>query len=364
MLHFFIARSLAAWFEWDSKEFQRLKANSFEMPILVVCYSPYCPHCSGLPQGTREYSDSDGNRTDVYVTLVNCQEGGCRHFDVRGTPKILLVMGENRKYWPVLHTRIGVEWNMHIDHYLSPNIDEIFDDEALLNATLKTVDGGTAFYIEVPANTDPILAELQNVSRRYRVYNSSISYRVNPSVPKAVFRAYTSPQCYDTAKPSQDPVAFFNSRLFGSLHRYDVSEGRDLVRSKASYALLIVDDELFAVHRTAPRELSDSNCGDFTFGWMKYRDAFKVGIVPKMNNTVLPIFFAHSEKSDCSVITQERVIDVAASNLLKRVTSGHACRANPKGRYRGMNVIPQFILPTFALLSLLRYFSFSPPKIE
>jgi hypothetical protein len=57
--------SLAAGTCWNftSDEFHEKKHNSFQLPIFVVSYS----HCSGLPEGIVQYSDSD-----VLVTMVYC----------------------------------------------------------------------------------------------------------------------------------------------------------------------------------------------------------------------------------------------------------------------------------------------------
>jgi hypothetical protein len=40
LLHF----SLSTWWDFDIDEFEEKKKDSFAMPVLVVCYSRWCPH--------------------------------------------------------------------------------------------------------------------------------------------------------------------------------------------------------------------------------------------------------------------------------------------------------------------------------
>ena len=128
MFSFLIIFGFSTWWDFNGTEFPTKLANSFNHPIFVLCYSPYCPHCVGLPQGLLNYNNSIlGQRTDIDITMIDCYNLArvCYDFHIHGTPYITLILGDNYRYWPSTSERAGPGWDRFINEHIGPNLRQI-----------------------------------------------------------------------------------------------------------------------------------------------------------------------------------------------------------------------------------------------
>jgi len=313
----------STWWNFTNDEFEDLKANSIKMPIFVVCYSQWCPHCSGLPEGTVQYSESDGNRSDVYITMLDCSvREECGHFHVTGTPHMVLVMGQKRRYWPRIGYRDGKEWNIFIDKFVKPSLREVTSDEELLAAKREPYDGGSTFHLETPTTDSALMQELAELSKEFRIYNDTFTYRLNPNLNAPVLTAHTSPYCSVTWK-SGSVRDFLEKYKFGSRHRYDMDEFR-AVRGEKQTAMVLVDEEITNGQRYALEKIPRNFCDDIVFGWVSIKETKRFLHQLKKESIALPMMVYISPQK-CHAYHLGRARDADASGFLARASRGELC---------------------------------------
>jgi hypothetical protein len=321
---FLLAPSVApTWWNFTNDEFEDLKASSLHKPIFVVCYSQWCPHCSGLPEGTVQYSQGAGNRSDVYITMLDCSvRHECGHFHVEGTPHMVLVMGRDRRYWPRIWQRDGKEWNIFIDKYVKPSLREVRSDAELLAAKREPADGGAAFHVETPTADHDVLRQLAELSREFRIYNDTFTYRLNADVAQPVLTAHTSPHCSATWR-SGSVREFVERHKFGSRHRYDMDEFKAL-RRRTKTAMVVVDEGLSNGQKYALERVPRAFCDDIAFGYVAVKDTKWFLKVIKKDRLTIPILvFGNPDK--CHAYHMGRTADAAASGFLARAARGDLC---------------------------------------
>jgi hypothetical protein len=329
--------SASTWWNFTSEEFEEKKRNSFQLPVFVVCYSHWCPHCSGLPEGTVQYSESDGNRSDVLVTMIDCADRGqdCGHFHISGTPHMVLVIGPKRKYWPRVYSRVGTDWNIFIDKYVKSSLREITTDEELLAAKREPADGGTTFHLETPSADSALIQQLANFSKAYRIYNDTFTYRVNRKLGKPVLTAHVSPHCSATWRsgPLKD---FLEKYRFGSRHQYDQDEYR-LQSRHSRMALLVVEEGLIGGQGYALENLPKGFCDNLTFGWFSAKDSKHLLKEFRQNTSDLP-FIVYSDAKKCRAFNKGRASEADSSGFLTRALNGELCgKVFLNGRIRTQN---------------------------
>ena len=269
LLYSFLVSS--TWIEYSDSEWKKLVDNSFNLPVFALCYSPYCPHCSGLPEGFQRYNEGLGNRTDILIMTINCmKQYGCAHFHIRGTPNIALVMGSEYQYWPVSPERGPEGWDRWINQSIAANLRRIETDEDLENAQFEPWDGGTTFYAEVKSENDPILPILKNHSKLFKLYNDSFVYRVKENIKGTVLYAYRKPGCpiafAGDTKNSDSVLSFLQKNRFGALHRYSYKEYMQLP-TKQKTGIYIVEKHIEEVQKYSLRKLATNECSDIIYGW-------------------------------------------------------------------------------------------------
>jgi hypothetical protein len=261
----------ALWWNFTNEGFEEKKTNSFNIPLFAVLYSHWCPHCAGIPGGTLEYAQGDGNRPDLYITLLDCYEQPteCDHFHTSGTPQMILVIGDNRKYWPRTRAYPGERWTTFLNQYLHSSLREIHTDAELFEAKREPYDGGTAFHLETPTNDSDLIRELHSLSRRYRIYNDTYTYRVDPTLREAVLTAHTSPYCSVTWQGGT-LHGFLEAHRFGSRHRYDLAEYREVSRAWRT-ALVVVEERIAPGQQYALEKIPTNHCMRVVFGYISLK---------------------------------------------------------------------------------------------
>lgn len=320
--------SILTWWEYNDDEFDKMKTNSMNKPILVVCYSKYCPHCNGLPEGTKQYADGIGNRTDIYVTMIECSENpGCYRFQITGTPHIALVIGKNRRYWPRIRSKNGEDWNKIIDSYLNPTLREIKTDQELIEAINEPTDGGATFHLETPDTKNQIFQSIQNLSNRYRLYNDTFTYRINTQLESQSpqLTVYTSSSCSIQYQPNSGTVEeFVHTHRFGPKHRYDLDEYSKTFR-KTPLITIYAEENLNGAQKYALKSFSNDFCNKAKFGWISLKESKNMMKNVNKNNSELPLLVYHYKK--CVSIYKGRVIKAGESGFLGASIDNHICGA-------------------------------------
>jgi hypothetical protein len=290
--HLLLAFSRSTWWNFSMDEFEEKKRNSFAMPVFVVCYSRWCPHCSGLPEGTVQYSDSDRNRSDVYVTMIDCVDYGreCGLFHISGTPHMQLVIGPKRKYWQRVWSRIGTDWNVFIDKYVKPSLREIATNEELRSAIREPTDGGSTFHLETPSADHEIVKQLANCSVEW-----------------------TAGELHD----------FLDKYKFESRHQYDQDEYKLISRHK-KMAVVVVEEGLVGGQSYALEKTPQGYRDDVTFGWLSAKDSKGMLKQFQMNTTDLPAV-VYSSKNECRAVFKGKTIEAGSSGFLRLAADGHLC---------------------------------------
>ena len=316
--------SILTWWEYNDDEFEEMKKNSFQKPILVVCYSKYCPHCIGLPEGTKQYSDGIGNRTDIYVTTIECSEKtGCYRFQITGTPHIALVIGKNRRYWPRIRSRNGEDWNKIIDSYLNPSLREIKTDQELTDAINEPTNGGATFHLETPDTKNPIFLSLKNLSNKYKLYNDTFTYRLNTKLESPQLAVYNSPTCSFKYYPNTESVEnFVHAHRFGPKHRYDMDEYSKTIR-KIPLITAYVEDSLNGAQKYALKSFSNNFCSKAKFGFISLKESKNMMKFVGLNNSELPLLVFHYKK--CVSVYKGRIVKAEESGFLGAALDNHIC---------------------------------------
>ena len=326
--------TLFIWFDFNEKEFKVLRKNSINKPVFVVCYSPYCPHCRNLPEQTHEFSNMIQNRTDVYVTSINCAESDhCQIFKATHTPFIVLVYGERRKYWPKIRSKNIDDWMKVVDKYTNDNIREIFTEKQLIEAKNEPTDGGTTFYLEVPSKDDDYLRCLTGLSRRYLVYNDTFIYKVVQDLKTPKLFAFQSPECskefFFNGKSDSNKLLlrqtiedFVSAYKFGHLHRYDIDEYKQEAKQRSLF-ILFVEDNLDKDQMIALRGFPSDYCFFASIGWISLRESLSAMKLVGRTKSDLPLLAYKSQK--CLSLYFGNISKVHKSQFIQRALNNEIC---------------------------------------
>jgi hypothetical protein len=324
MLSLLIFLSRATFWNFTDSEFEAKKANSINLPLFVVCYSQWCPHCSGIAEGTLQYATGEGNRTDVLITMIDCSVQGheCGHFYIVGTPHMVLVMGPHRRYWPRVGSREAKEWNMFLDRYLNYSLREVHNESELHTAKREPYDGGTTFHLETPSRNTPLVDELRLLSREYRVYNDTFTFHVDESLRNPVLTAHTSPYCSVTWR-SGTLRDFLEAHKFGSRHRYDLGEFWH-ISERSKTAMLLVEEGLSPGQSYALESLPRNYCDQVVFGYISVKE--DKDILKEVHRDRLPLpALVHTDMSKCRTFYLGRTAEADSSAFLPMAVKGGLC---------------------------------------
>lgn len=297
MFYFLFTFSLSTWWDFNEAEFRSIVQNSIEKPLFALCYSPFCPHCSGLPEGFQRYNQGLGNRSDIYITSIDCyNKGGCHHFGIRGTPHIALVLGTKRRYWPVTPERGPEGWDRWINQHIGPSLRRVYNESEIEKAKLEPKDGGTTFYLEVATEDDPFIAKVKDLSRTFRIYNDTFIYRVitpteNNFKPKIY--AYYSQFCYRLYEGSINGIrSFLDQNKFGVFHRYDTGEFKNLAKHGKKAMILFSEEQPSSSQLHSLRCLPKDHCdAQYQFGWAQVKDDANILSFTGVKAVDLPLLY-------------------------------------------------------------------------
>jgi hypothetical protein len=231
-------------------------------------------------------------------------------------------MGEKPRYWPRTGHRDGKEWNIFIDKYVKPSLREVASDEDLFLAKREPVDGGSAFHLETPTADHDLVQELADLSREFRIYNDTFTYRLNAELTEPVLTAHTSPYCSATWH-SGTLRDFLEAHKFGSRHRYDMDEFRAL-RTRTKTAMVVVEEGLSNGQKYALERVPRGFCDEIAFGYVAVKDTKWFLKEIKKDRLPIPVMvFGNQDR--CRAFHLGRTADAAASGFLAKAARGGLC---------------------------------------
>ena len=322
MIFFLIPLITCDWWDFNEEEFPKIVSNSFLKPLFVLCYSYSCPHCHGLPELLRNFSQNEGNRNDIYFTSIECSTTTyCRHFSVTGTPHLVVVMGPDRKYWLPVPGRNISSWAPFVENILQKKLRPISSEEELLRAKQEPTSGGTTFYLETPSITTQYFQKIQTLSQRYQIYNDTFVYSINPSLSSFKLTAYLSPECGITMKTNENIETFLSQNKFGYLHKYDLQEILDFI-SQNKAVILITDRPLSTAQKNSFSSLQSHFCQTIRYGWASTSNEPKMLKITGRTNWDLPFLFGSDMQNGCEWIYKGKIKDAFKNGFLEKVQKG------------------------------------------
>ena len=182
-LFFFSSFVSCEYWLFNARQKDRIVANSFEKPLFVIGYSPYCGHCTKVPNESLIFRNLTDQRKDFYFTLLNCAEGeGCNHFRVPHTPYIVMVRGSKQEYWPMSKAHDAIGWLEFVEENLKPKTTELTENnmELLEDAKKNLTKGGSVFIMQVKSESSNLLQEYKELAKRNYIFNDYFFYTINP----------------------------------------------------------------------------------------------------------------------------------------------------------------------------------------
>ena len=378
MFFWFVELSACLWWNFSEWEFREKRRNSGKMPVFVVCYSRHCGHCSGLPEATVQFAQGDGNRSDVYITMLDCsvQPLQCRHFGVTGTPHMVLMIGEKQRYWPRIYSKKGEDWKKFIDSYVTLSLREIGTDEELAEAVREHVGGGTTFHLETPDGEHEMVKELRVLSKEFRIYDDVFTYRLNSNIEAPELTAYGSPDCYKTYAGDVSGVReFVEDNMFGLTHEYDTDEYKVLQKRKKKTLIVFVQNKIKYAQKLALRQIMEGRCNDIVLGWVSVGGSKKLASKLNIKASDLPITVYNDPVRKCRAVTRIRTAELVSSGFLEAAEKGTICGKefipssrnhtweDNETRITGFSLTMGYFGLLFSLIAVIRLFTGNTNKI-
>jgi thiol-disulfide isomerase/thioredoxin/preprotein translocase subunit Sss1 len=269
ILIFFVVRSKSIWWDFKEADFIQYEENSLKRPIFAVCTSTHCPHCKGLPDMLKSYSNMLGNNTPIVFTNINCQRSTvCNKIGVKGVPSFVLIRSTKPKFWVQTYDRNMLGWNKFLQTHIKGETFEIQSDEKLNELIRNTYEGGTTFYLQIGNGDDSeeIFRAYQKQSVYYHVTGCTFAYRRGEKETKIT--AYTSIHCSVTENITAKTMQkFIEQNYYSDFYHFDSNELYDKIYENKTTMLFVGENPLGSAQRDAIDSLSKKYCNKITFGW-------------------------------------------------------------------------------------------------
>lgn len=317
----------SVFWEFDPDVFPSLVENSFEKPIFLLCYATYCPHCRGLPELFRNFSETYAPGDDLIVTTLNCEENRatCRTLPMEGTPHITLVMGPDSHYWPVAEERTIESWAPWIAKFVGNQFREIKSAEDLEEAKREPTGGGATFVLEVSSAQDPVFDVLLPLTRVYRIYNDTFVYKVDPTLSAPRLSVFQNKWCGTEFKGTfteQDLKQFIDVHRHGLMHAYRPTEFFELIQKETSIIYINDRGELSDSQIDGVMNMPNGLCSDVIFGWTHVEDQPGILEAIGLSRLELPILFGVNPSKKCSWVHRGRLAELSKGNFTETVLAG------------------------------------------
>lgn len=328
MFSLFLTLGRSIWWDFERKEIESVINDSLTKPLFVLLYAPDCPHCHGLPEQFRNYSESYGSRENILVTTIDCNANrrGCSVFPFHSTPTMLLIVGEDENYWPRTKLRWPHEWNDWINSYTDPQFREIRTLEELEKAKEEPADGGATFLLEIRDKNDPVLETMNSLTKAYKIYNDTFVYMIKTELvePKlTVFRDKFCGREYHGDFSADSLKEFVDDNKFGIHHLYYPDEFTDLISNKRSLIYINNDETLLPQQRTALAELPKGSCSDdVVFGWASVEDRREILNATKKSLIDVPFLYGIDRNRGCEWIYQGKLSEAGERGIVESVVRG------------------------------------------
>ena len=329
MFSILLSHVASEYWHFNPRRKDKIIANSFDKPLFIIGYSPYCGHCTKVPNESAIFRNMTDRRKDFYFSLLNCAEGdACGHFGVPYTPYCVLVQGSEQEYWPETKSHDAVGWLEFIEEQLKPKTHELIDEEKEIEeAKNKLIDGGSLFILQVKSKTSTYLKEYMEIAKRYYIYKDLFYYRIEPKMEQKL-TIYTSPNCMHETTELMKLMALIDEYRFGGAHRYTKEEMIQLRQMGQSMSLLFVEDSFAGpkigdTHKEVITELADRYCHHMKTGWISIKSSDDFLRENKLREDDMPIMFYQDNK--CTNKYMGRIYDSLETDFYNLSLSNSIC---------------------------------------
>jgi hypothetical protein len=235
---------------------------------------------------------------------------------------MVLVIGDNHKYWPRVRSKAAADWTIFIDKFVKPSLRNITTNDELLAAIREPRDGGSAFHLETPTEDNEIIKQLMVLSKEFRIYNDTFTYRINSRLTRPVLTAYTSLYC-STRWTSGTLREFLEMNKFGSRHEYDQEEYIRISHQRKT-AVVVVEDSLMGSQNYALEKIPRNYCDAVAFGWISIKDSKHWYGDLNVSAVDLPAL-VFTDGGRCRSVYKGRMAEADRSGFLSAAVSGDFC---------------------------------------
>ncbi|EAY13508.1 hypothetical protein TVAG_343370 [Trichomonas vaginalis G3] len=291
------------WYKYSSRTFNQKVKESYTTPIVTLLYRPSCDHCHGHPERIEAYSNLNPTRKDVLFTHINCDiEFVCSKFHVQYYPSYVIIVGEKPRYWPEISSRDQNSWEQAIKYYTDHKFTQINNTNEFNKALETTLTGGTMFYVESKTENDPILESIKSEMIKYKIYNDSFVYSINPTIKESTLTAYRSPYCSTKFKGvhvKSEITGFLNDYRFGHMHKYTYNEWYEETSARRTMVLFEYERDLPVDRSNQLIKYSQMYCTNTSMGWAIAKHNMHVVRALGLNDTEYPIVVTANRETGC-----------------------------------------------------------------
>lgn len=330
MLLLFFEFSFSVWWDYNQNEYPEYEKNSYKHPIFAVCTSPHCPHCKGLPEILRMYSDMIGNSSKVVFTSVSCASGDlCGRIPVRAVPAFVLIRGPDPKYWIQTYERNYMGWNKFLEQHINAKAIEIKDAMEINTHVSKTYRGGTTYYLTVPDQTSVVFKAFKKLVPIYAPMSCTFVYRFDGKSTKIT--AYKSSSCVITNESitSTNIAEFVEKNRFSSYHHFGRLELYKLAMNNVSVFVTICEEYVNEYQQLALDRLSTQFCGKIEFGWAEKTADYEIVSFSRMSRDDVPFYFAMNPEKKCFHVQKGNPQSPEVDEFIKNNINAINCKKMP-----------------------------------
>ena len=338
------------WWNYTDKEFEKIETTTLFKPIFSVCTSPTCPHCKGIPESLKSYSDSLGNKTKIIFTNINCgYTKFCKRFGIQGVPSFFLIRGNNKKYWTTTYESKPNGWNQFLNNEIGPNIFEI---QSLNNVSFSNFqNGGSFFHLELNRSQLLLYKRYSHLSSIYKIYGTKFSYTFNTN-SNSILTIYYSNQKFNKYLniDLNNINNLIEKNLFSYYHHYDVLEFITIIKEKP-LILIVTTTSTSNSQINIINNLIFENL-NITIGWASMdTDKYTLEVSKNFKN-IKPFLFGINQKKNCLIKYYYLENNINYSLFINNLLNGNNCEKIGKIK-TGLPPIPKFKIIIFFIIFII-----------
>lgn len=325
------------------------------MPIFFVGTSPTCPHCVGLPERIRMFSNQVGNKTKILFTNADCSKTSfCKKTGILGVPIVILIRGTDKNYWQMVYGRKPDEWAEYLRMNFGSTAYQTILSEFDIN---KTILGGTHFHLILNVDDKALLKKYKHMSALYRTYKCTFSYILTTDEkPKLI--AYKSHVCsveFDNLDVN-NMESFIRSNLMSSYHKWYMEEFIHEMKTSLVVSY-VMEDSRRTDGDKGIQPLLGNSCSDIKFGITAIDTDKWITEISGLKSFTEPYYVGINKKKRCMVRSTASPNDILEDGFLERLREGKDCHKikMPRDSYISETKVMLYFLVLLLLIGCISF---------